>query len=139
MLSVSLCPCWSQRGIHVRLCLVYFSNYVQTLPSAIQEKRRKANKLGSRSTPSTSLLEDCDVLQYRSISGTVQRSDDSLTESENSVGVPQPLPLQALLLMPRVLIAVTNYGVFNFCDMHRNVLTPLMWSTSLKHGGLGFT
>ena len=41
--------------------------------------------------------------------------------------------------MPRVLIAVINYGFFSFCDMKRRVLTPLMWSTSLENGGLGFT
>ena len=59
--------------------------------------------------------------------------------SENSAGVLQPPPLRTLLLMPRVSIVLINFGFFSFCDMSRRILTPLMWSTSLEHGGLGFT
>ena len=90
----------------------------------------------SRSASSTNLLENSDGLDYRSIG---EHCDGLLTESENTAGAPQPPPLRALLLMPRVSIAVINAGVFFFCDMNRHVLTPLMWSTSLEHGGLGFT
>jgi hypothetical protein len=117
--------------------LVYFSNYVQTLPSAVlQEKHRKAKTQSlSRPTSSTSLLEDSDDLHYGSIGDTIERCDGS----ENSVGVPQPPSLRTLLLMPRVSIVLLNFGFFSFCDMSRRVLTPLMWSTSLEHGGLGFT
>ena len=68
------------------------------------------------------------------------RSGGSLIESESTVpGVPQPPSLRALLLMPRVLIAIINYGFLTFCDMSLQTLTPLMWSTSLEHEGLGFT
>ena len=120
---------------------VQLSNTIlQTLPSAIlQEKLRKAKKSRSRSTSSTSLLENSDSLDYRSIGDTTEHCGRLATESENSVGAPQPPPLRALLLMPRVSIAVLNSSVFFFCDMNRHVLTPLMWSTSLEHGGLGFT
>ena len=41
--------------------------------------------------------------------------------------------------MPRVLITVINCGFMGFCDMSLAALTPLMWSTSLENGGLGFT
>ena len=111
---------------------------VQTLPSAIlQEKLRKAKKSRSRSASSASLLENSDGLDYRS---TGEHRDGLLTGSENlSVEATPPPPLRALLLMPRVSIAVINSSVFFFCDMNRHVLTPLMWSTSLEHGGLGFT
>ena len=120
--------------------LIHFSHYLQTLPSAIlQEKRRNAKKLRSRSTSSTSLLEDGDVRQYHSTGDAMQRSDGSFPEPEDSTEVPRPPPLRTLLLMPRVLIAIINYSFFSFCDMYRHVLTPLMWSTSLEHGGLGFT
>ena len=107
---------------------------MQTLPSAIlQEKHRKAKTQSP--TSSTSLLEDTDDLHYRSIGNTVERCDGS----ENGVGVPQPPSLRNLLLMPRVSIVLINFSFFSFCDMSRRVLTPLMWSTSLEHGGLGFT
>ncbi|KAF8632683.1 hypothetical protein AX14_010809 [Amanita brunnescens Koide BX004] len=41
--------------------------------------------------------------------------------------------------MPQVVITVINYGFLGFCEMSLLALTPLMWSTSLEHGGLGFT
>ena len=90
----------------------------------------------SRSISSTSLLEDSDDLHYRSIGDGMHHYDGS---AENSLRASKPPPSRTLLLMPRVLIAVINYGFFSFCDMKRRVLTPLMWSTSLEHGGLGFS
>lgn len=122
----------------VRSLSIFQTMPVQTLPSAIlQEKLRKAKKSRSRSASSASLLENSDGLAYRS---TGEHRDGLLTGSENqSVEATPPPPLRALLLMPRVSIAVINSSVFFFCDMNRHVLTPLMWSTSLEHGGLGFT
>ena len=116
---------------------MYFSNHVQTLPWAVlQEKYRNAKTQSlSRPTSSTNLLEDGDNLHYGSIGDTIERCEGS----ENSVGVPQPPSLGTLLLMPRVSIVLLNFGFFSFCDMSRRVLTPLMWSTSLEHGGLGFS
>lgn len=108
------------------------------MPSAI-EKHRKAKTSGSRSTPSTHLLEDSEDLHYHSTGDTAQHHHNSLTESENGVGVPGPPPLRTLLLMPRVLITVVNCGFLGFCEMSVTALTPLMWSTSLENGGLGFT
>ena len=112
-----------------------FSDYVQTLPSTIlQQKHEKEKKSRSRSTSSTSLLKDHDALHYRAIEDAMWRCGGSLTESE----IPQPLPLRDLLT-PRVLAAVINHGITSFCDISVQVLVPLMWSTSLEHGGLGFT
>ena len=70
----------------------------------------------------------------------MRRSGGSLIESESSTpGVSQPPTVRALLRMPRVLIAIINYGFLHFCDMSLLTLMPLMWSTSLEHDGLGFT
>lgn len=62
-----------------------------------------------------------------------------MSESEHSPGAANPPTLRALLLMPTVLITVINCGFLGLCDMSVAALTPLMWSTSLKNGGLGFT
>ena len=42
-------------------------------------------------------------------------------------------------MTPRVSAAVINQGIVSFCDIAVQVLMPLMWSSSLEHGGLGFT
>jgi hypothetical protein len=107
---------------------LHFSDYVQTLPSAILQQRQKKSR--SRSTSSTSLLEERDALHYRSIGNTTPLCDNSLTA--------QTPPLRALLT-PGILTAVINVGILAFCDISVQVLIPLMWSTSLEHGGLGFT
>ena len=119
---------------------MHFSKYIQTLPSAVLHQRHlKAKKLRSRPTSSTSLLEDSDALHYHSTGDTLRRCGHVFTESENSAEVTKPPPLRDLLLMPRVLLVITNYGFLNFCELSIQVLTPLMWSTSLEHGGLGFS
>ena len=113
----------------------HFSNYVQTLPSAVlQQKHRKEKPSDYRSTSSTSLLEDRDAFHYRSIEDNTQHCISSWQKSEIS----QPPPLRALLT-PRVLAVAINQGFVCFCDISMQVLMPLMWSTSLEHGGLGFT
>jgi hypothetical protein len=115
--------------------LFAFLRHVQTLPSAIlQQKRQKDRISGSGSTSSTSLLEDRDTLHYRSIEDNMQHCGGSLTKSEIS----QPPSLLALMT-PQVLTALIVHGILCFCDISMQVLIPLMWSTSLEHGGLGFT
>ncbi|OCH84812.1 MFS general substrate transporter [Obba rivulosa] len=42
------------------------------------------------------------------------------------------------ILIPRVLLPVLNYGFLAFTDQAVNVLIPLMYSSSIDHGGLGF-
>ncbi|OCH83866.1 MFS general substrate transporter [Obba rivulosa] len=42
------------------------------------------------------------------------------------------------ILIPRVLLPVLNYGLLAFTDQAVNVLIPLMYSSSIDHGGLGF-
>ena len=111
---------------------LHFSDYVQTLPSAISQQSHRKEKSRSRSTSSTSLLEDRDAFHYRSIEDNTRHCGGSLTEWE------KPPPLRALLT-PRVSAAVINQGIVSFCDISVQVLMPLMWSTSLEHGGLGFT
>ena len=64
----------------------------------------------------------------------MRQCGDSLTESE----ILKPPSLLALMT-PRVLTALVVHGILCFCDISMQVLMPLMWSTSLEHGGLGFT
>jgi hypothetical protein len=49
-----------------------------------------------------------------------------------------PLPLRSLFTRP-VLISVANYGKLALLDMMAATLLPLIWSTSVKFGGLGMS
>jgi MFS family permease len=51
----------------------------------------------------------------------------------------QPPGLWALLKLRDVQITLINFAFLGFCDMGVQSLTPLMWSTSIEHGGLGFS
>ena len=64
----------------------------------------------------------------------MQYCGGSLTQSE----IFQPPSLLALMT-PQILTVLIVHGILCFCDISMQVLIPLMWSTSLEHGGLGFT
>jgi hypothetical protein len=49
----------------------------------------------------------------------------------------QPPPLSALLI-PQVMIPIVTYMLLCFTDMSSQVLRPLVYSTSIANGGLGF-
>ncbi len=70
-------------------------------------------------------------------------SSASLTEVEDGVlnareEHQKPPPFRTLLT-PELITLLVNYCLFTFLDMSMQVLLPLMWSTSVGHGGLGFT
>lgn len=85
------------------------------------------------SSSSTSLIAGDDVPHYGS-NDSIHRQE----AIESSVDNLSPPPLRDILT-PDVLITLINYGVLAFCDMCIQVLMPLMWSSSVEHGGLGFS
>jgi len=70
------------------------------------------------------------------------------TRTPSTPGTPQkpaqpiidatPPPFRAILI-PRVLIPITNYGFLAFLDQSLLVLLPLIYSTPLHLGGLGLS
>ena len=50
----------------------------------------------------------------------------------------KPLPLRSLLTRP-VVISIGNFAMLALLDMVSLVLIPLIWSTSVKFGGLGLS
>ena len=128
----------SQARFRIVVC---YSNDTKTLPSAKLRQRAKKKVVSSDPTPSTSLLGENDVLHYYSSGET--RECDTLTDLEEFSGDAADAYLKPPsfrdMMEPRVLIALTSHGFLTFCDMSIQVLLPLMWSTSVEHGGLGFT
>jgi hypothetical protein len=69
---------------------------------------------------------------------------DSLTDVEDRLlfqarEEDQKPPALCALLTPEVITLFVNYALLTFLDMCMQVLLPLMWSTSVEHGGLGFS
>ncbi|RDB26338.1 Protein ZINC INDUCED FACILITATOR-LIKE 1 [Hypsizygus marmoreus] len=121
----------------------------ETLPAAVlREKKRKAKAAAqfTDANPSsmTSLLGGENGTTYGS-NGFVEALENDYTPE---VGVPHssepdvdpshaPPPFRALLV-PKVLIPLMVYAFLTFVDMSTQVLLPLIYSTSISMGGLGF-
>ena len=70
------------------------------------------------------------------------RSFDSVTGVEDRLQTheeDQKAPALRALLTPEIITLFVNYSLFTFLDMSVQVLLPLMWSTSIEHGGLSFS
>ncbi|KAF8622857.1 hypothetical protein AX15_006701 [Amanita polypyramis BW_CC] len=125
------------------LCLSIFLTALvglkETLPPSMVRQRRK---LDDSSSSTTSLISDDDAPHYGSIKSSHLRMGDSpptLDEAPPSYDDITPPSLLSLLKLPIMQSILINYAFMGFCDMSVQVLTPLMWSTSIEHGGLGLS
>jgi MFS family permease len=67
-----------------------------------------------------------------------QHSCDNESATQRNLRVGEsPSPFRALLV-PRIMIIMSSYAFFAFVDMSIQVLLPLVCSTSVPLGGLGF-
>ncbi|KAF7334832.1 Protein ZINC INDUCED FACILITATOR-LIKE 1 [Mycena sanguinolenta] len=57
----------------------------------------------------------------------------------NRIAGDDEVPTVRELLVPRLVIPLVNYGFFCFTQTVYQVLFPLMYSTSIQNGGLGFS
>ncbi|TFK75575.1 MFS general substrate transporter, partial [Pluteus cervinus] len=129
--------------------LVAFVSYLlaqfglkETLPSIVARDERL--RVDSERAP---LLSTASEPDYGAIPASLDSpllsrtpSESNYTEdsqSSSSSSDDQPLPFRALLI-PRVLIPLSNYLFLCFTDMSIAVLRPLMLSTSIEYGGIGF-
>ncbi|KAF8634143.1 hypothetical protein AX15_001048 [Amanita polypyramis BW_CC] len=113
----------------------------ETSPAAIQVKeKKKMNKLAGQTqhfapNAATPLaINNGTTTTY----GTSERSTPLDLEQGVHDKDPNPPTLQALLT-PEVVTVIINYGFSAFLEMSFQVLIPLVWSTSVGLGGLGFT
>ena len=109
---------------------------------AIQrQEKKKRTKQTQYSAPdsSTPLTVDSNPATYGIIeSSTLQEGSVSDLE-QGAYSVDHEPPTLRALLTPEVVAVLVNYGLFTFLEMSFQVLIPLMWSTSVALGGLGFT
>ncbi|KAI1782115.1 hypothetical protein LXA43DRAFT_1150445 [Ganoderma leucocontextum] len=69
-----------------------------------------------------------------------ETTEDALVpNATTSEPASQELTTICIILVPRVLWPILNYGFLTFMDQCVQVLVPLMYSTSIPLGGLGFS
>ncbi|KAG6829995.1 hypothetical protein H0H92_002685 [Tricholoma furcatifolium] len=116
------------------------------LPSAIQrQKRLEVERAKRLMLQRNELRPDAPLLHSQhpvNEYGTRQESTishglDSDDETNSSRSADAPPPFMSLLSRD-LIIALVNHGFYCFLDQSHTVLLPLMLSTSIPHGGLGF-
>jgi MFS family permease len=107
-----------------------------------QWKNSPADQTHSAPTSSTTLMSNNDIVNYGSNGGS-RREEGTIPDSETCApqeGSDEPKPTAFRGLLTRdVIVVVVNYATFLSLSLAFDVLIPLMWSTSLENGGLGFT
>ncbi|KAG6918435.1 hypothetical protein DXG01_014615 [Tephrocybe rancida] len=98
-----------------------------TLPSAVMKREMRVQSMVGPE-PTAPLLRD-DTPSYGSTGAS--QTDQTKTNIE------APVPFRGLLI-PQVLVPLLVYITLAFIDMNTQVLLPLMYSTSISVGGLGF-
>ncbi|KAG6906174.1 hypothetical protein DXG01_015437 [Tephrocybe rancida] len=143
-------PCATAGGIAFISFLYAYFCLKESLPSAIQrEKRLEAEKAKLRlARKGVDFRLDAPLLDPQNpvVGYGTQREDSTTTISTASVNndtSPSPRTTDApppfLSLLSRdLVIALVNHGFYCFLDQSHTVLLPLMLSTSIRHGGLGF-
>ncbi|KAF8640289.1 hypothetical protein AX16_010184 [Volvariella volvacea WC 439] len=112
--------------------LLTLVGFKETLPALAAKKKSEAFETDAERT--ALLSEDTRTISYgaSSSSSSAHTIDADTKESE------KPLPIRKLLI-PRVLVPLTAYLFLSFTDMAAEALRPLMFSTSIQNGGLGFS
>ncbi|KAG5644649.1 hypothetical protein DXG03_008031 [Asterophora parasitica] len=111
--------------------LIAFIGLKETLPSALKKQKQQP---AASATPdsTTSLLLASEDLSYGS-STSPSTTETGVTQEE--LHAP---PAFKDLLIPEILLKLLVYAFVSFVDMSCQVLQPLVYSTSIANGGLGF-
>ncbi|KAG6841116.1 hypothetical protein C0991_001685 [Blastosporella zonata] len=111
-----------------------FAGLKETLPSAvIREKKKKANQCVPPNS-TTGLLTGHNEQGYLATT-TTSTVESGLPEADSEDLAPPPL---RALFVPRVMLTLLVHAFLAFSDMSTQVLLPLVYSTSISLGGLGF-
>ncbi|KAK7059784.1 protein zinc induced facilitator-LIKE 1 [Favolaschia claudopus] len=132
-----LLPCAAVAFMCLGISLLGLVGLKETSPMAIARQKRKERRLAAATDPSltSGLLAD-EPVSYGAIPGTEVASDTNNVEPEDYTDEEPPTVRE--LLVPRLVIPLVNYGFFCFLQTAYQVLFPLMYSTSIPNGGLGF-
>jgi hypothetical protein len=124
--------------------------FPQTLPSGLRENRVSSQDINI--SHKVKELKHTSVIDSRPAASAVAIQIHPHIEVESQV-IPDPYepdsahtaltdsthPTLLSLLVPRVVVAIVNYAFLAFIDQCMVVLQPLMYSSSITLGGLGFS
>ncbi|KAF5379785.1 hypothetical protein D9615_005700 [Tricholomella constricta] len=142
-------PCATAGGIAFISFLYAYFFLLESLPSAIQRKAHEAHsdsngcfgRQKSESKRERPLLDPrSPVPGYGTIEETSGQRSFTSSSEDQSYDHPNdfaPPPFRSLLTRS-LLIPLANHGFYCFLDQSHQVLLPLMLSTSVPLGGLGF-
>ncbi|KAJ6611122.1 major facilitator superfamily multidrug-resistance, DHA1 sub-family [Mycena sp. CBHHK59/15] len=135
-----LLPCATVGLLSLIFFFIALVGFKESSPMELQRRRRQklrksasVDPVSSDATLTTRLIAG-DELTYGS---TV--SDSRSLRDDRGMGADEEPPSVRELLVPRLLIPLLNYGFFCFSQTAYQVLFPLMYSTSIPNGGLGFS
>ncbi|KAJ7093474.1 major facilitator superfamily multidrug-resistance, DHA1 sub-family [Mycena belliarum] len=123
--------------------LFFFIGFVwleESSPMILAQRKRERLRISASTDPTlTTRLVAADAPSYGAIAG-VDAANSWQTESgQHDTLVDEELPTMRELLVPRLVIPLINYAFFCFTQTAFQVLFPLMYSTSIENGGLGFS
>ncbi|KAF8634140.1 hypothetical protein AX15_001045 [Amanita polypyramis BW_CC] len=128
--------------------LSYLSGVValkETSSAAIEWQEKKKLNIRTEQTQfsapdaSTPLTVNKGATTYGTNESSIAQTTPSSDLERGPRGTEHKPPTLQSLLTPDVVAVMTNYAFFTFLEMSFQVLIPLMWSTSVRLGGLEFT
>ncbi|KAF9468186.1 major facilitator superfamily domain-containing protein [Collybia nuda] len=130
-------PCAAAAFLALITGVIAFLGLKETLPSAVTRLKSK-KRFGTGAIPdpnSTTTLLTCSTdINYGTGPDCSPMESGTVTLTSK---YEQPPSLRELLT-PEVVVSVGTYMLLCFIDMSGQVLRPLVYSTSIKNGGLGF-
>ncbi|KAJ7474455.1 major facilitator superfamily multidrug-resistance, DHA1 sub-family [Mycena galericulata] len=131
-----LLPCAAVGFLSLSFFFLALVGLKESSPVILARHKRERLRFAASTDPTlTTNLIAGDTTTYGAIAGT-----DVTTEAgESDELIDEELPTMRELLVPRLVIPLINYGFFCFTQTAFQVLFPLMYSTSIPNGGLGFS
>ncbi|KAF7348661.1 Protein ZINC INDUCED FACILITATOR-LIKE 1 [Mycena venus] len=134
-----LLPCAAVAFLSLSFFFLGLMGLKESSPVILARRKREEFRVAAATDPSltTGLLTE-DRTTYGAIAGADAAEPSSGSNSTDAHDDEEP-PTVRELLVPRLVIPLVNYGFFCFAQTAYQVLFPLMYSTSIPNGGLGFS
>ncbi|KAJ7791347.1 major facilitator superfamily multidrug-resistance, DHA1 sub-family [Mycena olivaceomarginata] len=134
-----LLPCAAVASLSLIFFFFGLIGLKESSPMILARQKREELRIAASMDPSlTTGLLSGDRTTYGAIAGA-DAADTSSSLGSTDMHEEEEPPTLRELLVPRLVIPLINYGFFCFSQTCYQVLFPLMYSTSIPNGGLGFS